>query len=82
MLAVRDIMRTDVVTVQPDDTARALARVLSDSEIIMEYPSPQAQPFQMSFLSRSPRKKRRLLKIRDQLHLAIRPQRPKNLPKL
>ena len=33
MLAVRDIMRTDVVTVRSDDTARALARVLSDSEI-------------------------------------------------
>lgn len=33
MLAVRDIMRNDVVTVRSDDTARALARVLSDSEI-------------------------------------------------
>lgn len=33
MLAVRDIMRTDVVTVRSDDSARALARVLSDSEI-------------------------------------------------
>lgn len=33
MIAVRDIMRTDVVTVRSDDTARALARVLSDSEI-------------------------------------------------
>ena len=33
MLAVRDIMRTDVVTVRTDDTARALARVLADSEI-------------------------------------------------
>ncbi|MGB1779007.1 MAG: CBS domain-containing protein [Longimicrobiales bacterium] len=33
MLAVRDIMRTDVVTVRADDTARALARVLADSEI-------------------------------------------------
>jgi len=33
MLDVRDIMRTDVVTVRSDDSARALARVLSDSEI-------------------------------------------------
>jgi len=33
MLTVRDIMRTDVVTVRADDTARALARVLADSEI-------------------------------------------------
>lgn len=33
MLSVRDIMRTDIVTVQVDDSARALARVLSDSEI-------------------------------------------------
>ena len=33
MLTVRDIMRTDVVTVRADDTARAFARVLADSEI-------------------------------------------------
>ena len=33
MLSVQDIMRTDVVTVRADDSARSLARVLSDSEI-------------------------------------------------
>lgn len=33
MLVVRDIMKVDVVTVRSDDTARVLARVLSDSEI-------------------------------------------------
>jgi CBS domain-containing protein len=33
MVAVRDIMRTDVVTVRMDDSARTLARVLADSEI-------------------------------------------------
>lgn len=33
MLSVRDIMRTDVVTAQIDDSARTLARVLSDAEI-------------------------------------------------
>ena len=33
MQAVRDIMRTNVVTVGVDDTARSLARLLSDSEI-------------------------------------------------
>jgi CBS domain-containing protein len=33
MQAVRDIMRTNVVTVSVDDTARSLARLLSDSEI-------------------------------------------------
>lgn len=33
MLSVRDIMKADVVTVRSDDSARALARVLADSEI-------------------------------------------------
>lgn len=33
MLAVRDIMRTDVVTVSVDTTARHLARLLADEEI-------------------------------------------------
>ena len=33
MLSVRNIMRTDVLTVGVDDTARSLARLLSDSEI-------------------------------------------------
>ena len=33
MLLVEDIMRTDVVTVSTNDTARTLARVLADSEI-------------------------------------------------
>lgn len=33
MLSVREIMRTDVVTVAVDDTVRSLARVLTDSEI-------------------------------------------------
>ncbi len=33
MLSVRDIMRTDVVTVRTDDSARTLARILSDAEI-------------------------------------------------
>jgi CBS domain-containing protein len=33
MLSVRNIMRTNVVTVGVDDTTRALARLLSDSEI-------------------------------------------------
>jgi CBS domain-containing protein len=33
MLKVRDLMRTDVVTVRIEDSARTLARVLADSEI-------------------------------------------------
>ena len=33
MLTVRDIMRTDVVTVSPDTTARHLAKLLADEEI-------------------------------------------------
>jgi CBS domain-containing protein len=33
MLAVRDIMQTDVVTVSTDTTARYLARLLADEEI-------------------------------------------------
>jgi CBS domain-containing protein len=33
MPSVRDIMRTDVVTIRVDDSARSLARVLADSEI-------------------------------------------------
>ncbi len=33
MLKVRDLMRTDVVTVHVEDSARTLARVLADSEI-------------------------------------------------
>lgn len=33
MLSVKDIMRTDVVTVRTDDSARTLARILSDAEI-------------------------------------------------
>ena len=33
MFSVRDIMRSDVVTTRVDDSARSLARLLSDSEI-------------------------------------------------
>jgi CBS domain-containing protein len=33
MLMVTDLMRKDVVTVRPEDSARTLARVLADSEI-------------------------------------------------
>ena len=33
MLKVTDLMKKDVVTVRPEDSARALARVLADSEI-------------------------------------------------
>ena len=33
MLSVRDIMRTNLVTVRVEDSARSLARILSDSEI-------------------------------------------------
>ena len=33
MLKVHDLMKKDVVTVRPEDSARALARVLADSEI-------------------------------------------------
>ena len=33
MLTVKDIMRTDVVTVTTDTTARSLARILADQEI-------------------------------------------------
>jgi CBS domain-containing protein len=33
MLTVKDLMKTDVVTVRPEDSARTLARVLADSEI-------------------------------------------------
>jgi CBS domain-containing protein len=33
MLKVEDLMKTDVVTVRPEDSARTLARVLADSEI-------------------------------------------------
>lgn len=33
MLSVKDIMRTDVVTIRSDDSARTLARILSDAEI-------------------------------------------------
>lgn len=33
MLAVRDIMQSDVVTVTPDTTARQLARILTDAEV-------------------------------------------------
>lgn len=33
MLKVNDLMKKDVVTVRPEDSARALARILADSEI-------------------------------------------------
>lgn len=33
MLSVRDIMRTDVVTIAADESARSLARLLADAEI-------------------------------------------------